>query len=92
MSYLSIFSSQVERGPKVVISRMRVHPTLQQHRHHLSITTGTCYVELQRKREREPKINSKIEKLQNLVKTELKIENKPWTGKERDKDRSTHAH
>ena len=44
--YLSIFSSQVKRGPKVVVSRMRVRPTPQQHRHHLSVTTGTCYVEL----------------------------------------------
>lgn len=71
MSYLSIFSSQVERGPEVVVSRMRVRPTLQQHRHHLSVTTGTCYVELQRERERTRERSKDtvmiVEKLKYLV-------------------------
>lgn len=43
-SYLSIFSSQVERGPKVVVSRMRICPILKQHTYHIPVSTGTCYV------------------------------------------------
>jgi len=53
VSYLSIFSSQVKRGPEVVVSRMRVRPALQQHRNHFSITTGGRYVDLQGERERK---------------------------------------
>lgn len=46
MTHLSVFGSQMEWGPKVVISSLRVHSTLQQQGHHFSVTTGTCYVEL----------------------------------------------
>lgn len=49
-SYLSIFSSQVERGPEMVVGWMRVGSTLQQHRHHLPVAAGTRYVQLQRQR------------------------------------------
>lgn len=49
--YLSIFRCQMERGPKVVVSSIRICPLLQQHRHHLSVTTGTRYVELQHSRD-----------------------------------------
>lgn len=49
--YLSIFRCQMERGPKVVVSSIRICPFLQQHRHHLSVTTGTRYVELQHSRD-----------------------------------------
>lgn len=53
MSYLSILRGQVERSPKVVVSRVRVRPAPQQQGHHLSVTAGTCNVELWRERERE---------------------------------------
>lgn len=49
--YLSIFRCQMERGPKVVVSSIRICPFLQQHRHHLSVTAGTRYVELQHSRD-----------------------------------------
>lgn len=51
VDYLSIFSSKMERGPKVVVCRMRVRSTIQQHRHHVPISTGTCYMELKREKE-----------------------------------------
>lgn len=44
--YLSIFRRQVERSPKVVVSSIRICPFLQQHRRHLPVTAGTCYVQL----------------------------------------------
>lgn len=49
--YLSILRRQVKRGPEAFVSRIRISPFLQQHRHHLSVPTGTGYVELQSKKE-----------------------------------------
>lgn len=44
--YLSVFGSQVERGPKVAIGGLGVGAVLQQHGGHLSVAAGTGYVEL----------------------------------------------